>query len=134
MSRGKVICVVGCGGDRDPYKRPRMGEIATRIADRTVFTSDNPRTEDPESILDAMIAGATGGNPFERCEPRREAIRRAIGYASTGDVVVIAGKGHEPYQEIGHVRHPFDDRVEARAALRAHVASREPAGAAQDCR
>jgi len=119
MACGKVICVVGCGGDRDPFKRPVMGEIATRLADFTVFTSDNPRTEDPEAILDAIVAGAGGGHPFERIEPRRDAIRRAIGLAQTGDVVVIAGKGHEPYQEIGHTRYPFDDRVEARRALEA---------------
>jgi UDP-N-acetylmuramoyl-L-alanyl-D-glutamate--2,6-diaminopimelate ligase len=88
-----------------------------------VFTSDNPRREDPEKILDAIVGGATGGNPFERCEPRREAIRRAIFQALPGDIVVIAGKGHEPYQEIGQTRYPFDDRVEARDALAARMQS-----------
>lgn len=125
MAKGKVLCVVGCGGDRDPHKRPIMGEIATRRADYTIFTSDNPRTEDPERILDAIVAGATGGNLFERCEPRREAIQRAIKRASSGDVVVIAGKGHEPYQEVGHTRYPFDDRVEARNALKGCLVHRE---------
>jgi len=122
MTRGRVICLVGCGGDRDPFKRPVMGGIATRTAEMTIFTSDNPRTEDPDRILDQIIAGATGGNPYERIEPRRQAIRRAIALAETGDVIVLAGKGHEPYQEVDGVKHPFDDRVEARRALEERVA------------
>ncbi len=117
MTNGRVLCAVGCGGDRDRAKRPIMGEIATRLADYTVFTSDNPRTEDPESIIDEIVAGANGGHPFERIESRRAALRRVIGMAHPGDVVMIPGKGHEPYQEICGVKHPYDDRIEARKAL-----------------
>jgi UDP-N-acetylmuramoyl-L-alanyl-D-glutamate--2,6-diaminopimelate ligase len=117
LASGKVICVVGCGGDRDRAKRPVMGEISTRLADSTVFTSDNPRTENPELILDDIIAGARSGNQFDRIEKRGAAIRSAVSHARPGDVVVIAGKGHEPYQEIGHTKHPYDDRDEARMAL-----------------
>jgi len=112
-----VICVVGCGGDRDPFKRPVMGRIASEIADVCVFTSDNPRSEDPEAILDAISEGVPKGRTFERIESRKAAIRHAISVARRGDIVVIAGKGHEPYQEIQGVRYPFDDRLEARAAL-----------------
>ena len=114
---GRLICVVGCGGDRDRTKRPIMGGIAAKLADTTIFTSDNPRTEIPERILDEIVAGASGFNPFERMENRRAAIRRAIEKAQPGDVVVIAGKGHEPYQEINGIKHHFDDREEAREAL-----------------
>ncbi|HRS95811.1 MAG TPA: UDP-N-acetylmuramoyl-L-alanyl-D-glutamate--2,6-diaminopimelate ligase [Candidatus Latescibacteria bacterium] len=114
---GRVICVVGCGGDRDPFKRPVMGRIASEIADVCVFTSDNPRSEDPEAILDAISEGVPKGRTFERIESRKAAIRHAISVARRGDIVVIAGKGHEPYQEIQGVRYPFDDRLEARAAL-----------------
>lgn len=122
MTSGRVICAVGCGGDRDRTKRPVMGGIATRLADFTVFTSDNPRTEDPDAILDEIVQGASGGNPFERIEPRREAIARAIELAEPGDVVIIPGKGHEPYQEVGYAKHPFDDRTEARRALSERLA------------
>lgn len=114
---GRVICVVGCGGDRDPFKRPVMGRIASEVADVCVFTSDNPRSEDPEAILDAISEGVPKGRTFERIESRKAAIRHAISVARRGDIVVIAGKGHEPYQEIQGVRYPFDDRLEARAAL-----------------
>ncbi len=123
MTNGRVICAVGCGGDRDRVKRPIMGEIATRLADYTVFTSDNPRTEDPESIIDEIVAGANGGHPFDRIESRRAALRRVIDMAKPGDVVMIPGKGHEPYQEICGVKHPYDDRIEARKALEERFAS-----------
>ena len=94
-----------------------MGSIATRLADMTVFTSDNPRTETPDAILDEIVKGTEQGANFERIEPRATAISRAIELAGTGDLVLIAGKGHEPYQEINGVKHPFDDRVQARWAL-----------------
>jgi UDP-N-acetylmuramoyl-L-alanyl-D-glutamate--2,6-diaminopimelate ligase len=123
LANGKVICVVGCGGDRDRTKRPVMGEISTRLADSTVFTSDNPRTENPELILDDIIAGVECGNQFDRIERRGAAIRNAVSQARHGDVVVIAGKGHEPYQEIGYTKHLYDDRDEARMALAEMISS-----------
>ncbi len=122
---GRLICVVGCGGDRDRAKRPMMAEIATRLSDLTVFSSDNPRTEDPERILDEIVAGAAPGAAYERIEDRRAAIARAISQAGAGDVVVIAGKGEEPYQEIGGTKYPFDDRVEARRAIEVHAREAE---------
>jgi UDP-N-acetylmuramoyl-L-alanyl-D-glutamate--2,6-diaminopimelate ligase len=116
----RLIVVVGAGGDRDRGKRPLMGEAAARHADAVVLTSDNPRSEDPEAILDAIAAGA--GEGALRITDRREAIEHAIGAAGTRDVVVIAGKGHETYQEIaGGVKLPFDDREVAREALDARL-------------
>jgi UDP-N-acetylmuramoyl-L-alanyl-D-glutamate--2,6-diaminopimelate ligase len=113
---GALVCVFGCGGERDPGKRPLMGEIATRLADAAVITSDNPRGEAPQAIIDAIAAGAQPGR--YRVEPdRRRAIAEAIGAARPGDVVLIAGKGHERYQEIAGLRHPFSDRDEAQQAL-----------------
>ena len=112
----RVIVVFGAGGDRDRGKRPVMGEIAARLADVAIVTSDNPRSEDPEAIIDAIVAGA--GTAVERCVDRRDAIARAVGLAAAGDVVVIAGKGHEQGQEFaGGRREPFDDVAVARAAL-----------------
>lgn len=115
----RLICVVGAGGDRDRKKRPLMASIAQEIADTVVFTSDNPRTEDPEKILDEMEVGVVGapGSNYHRIPDRREAIAKAIDCAEPEDIVLIAGKGHEDYQEIHGVRHPFDDRIEAAAAL-----------------
>jgi len=113
---GRLIVVFGCGGDRDRTKRPPMAEAACRHADHVVATSDNPRTEDPEAILREVAAGLAGS--FEIIPDRREAIRRAIALSRPGDAVVIAGKGHEDYQILGRERVPFDDRVEARQALR----------------
>jgi UDP-N-acetylmuramoyl-L-alanyl-D-glutamate--2,6-diaminopimelate ligase len=112
---GRLVCVFGCGGDRDPGKRPLMGEVARRLADQVVLTSDNPRGEDPDVILQAIAAGA--GEGAEIISDRAEAIRRAILAAAADDVIVIAGKGHEPYQEINGVRHPFSDVEQTRAAL-----------------
>jgi UDP-N-acetylmuramoyl-L-alanyl-D-glutamate--2,6-diaminopimelate ligase len=112
---GRLVCVFGCGGDRDPGKRPLMGEVAHRLADQVVLTSDNPRGEDPDVILQAIAAGAGAG--VEIIPDRAEAIRRAILAAAADDVIVIAGKGHEPYQEINGVRHPFSDVEQTRAAL-----------------
>jgi len=104
---GKLHCVFGCGGDRDRGKRPLMGEIATRLADRCIVTSDNPRSENPRSIIDEIIAGAHANYRIE--EDRAAAILEAMSAAQPQDVVLIAGKGHETYQEIGSQRLPFDD-------------------------
>ncbi len=114
---GRLVCVFGAGGDRDPGKRPEMAAIAAAHADRVVATSDNPRTEDPEAILDAIAAGFPAGFPFTRVTDRRAAITTAIAESSSHDAVLIAGKGHEPYQIIGTTRHPFDDAAVVRAAL-----------------
>ncbi len=116
----RVLCVFGCGGDRDRAKRPRMGEIAARLADTVVVTSDNPRSEDPEAILAEIVAGIPARDGVEIVEDRRAAIARVVGLARPGDVVVIAGKGHEQGQELADGRKiPFDDVTVAREALRA---------------
>ncbi len=114
-SEGRLHCVFGCGGDRDPGKRPLMGEVATRLADRVVVTSDNPRSEDPRAIIDEILAGAHPSYVIE--EDRSTAILQAISGAAPQDVVLIAGKGHETYQEIGGRRVPFDDAEVAREIL-----------------
>lgn len=115
----QLIVVVGCGGDRDRTKRPEMAAIAVRHATTTIFTSDNPRTENPEAILDDMIAGVGDKRNYLRISDRREAIRTAAMLARRGDIILIAGKGHEDYQIIGTQKHHFDDREEVREALRA---------------
>ncbi len=118
FARAGVTCVFGCGGDRDPMKRPVMGAAAAKGADRCFVTNDNPRSEDPEAITAQIIPGFTGSStPFEVELDRARAIQRAIASAAPGDVVLIAGKGHETYQIIGRVTHDFDDRVVAREAL-----------------
>ena len=110
--RGRLILVFGCGGDRDKGKRPIMGEIAGRLADYSILTSDNPRREDPMAILAAIEAGIKPtGAKYEIVENRREAIRQAMEMAVGGDIIVLAGKGHETYQEIGGVKYPFDEKV-----------------------
>jgi UDP-N-acetylmuramoyl-L-alanyl-D-glutamate--2,6-diaminopimelate ligase len=111
---GELVCVFGCGGDRDAAKRPQMGAIAARLAARVVITSDNPRTEAPARILADIAAGAPGATVIEL---RDEAIRVAVTQADARDLVLIAGKGHEDYQEVMGVRRPFSDVAEARAAL-----------------
>ncbi|MBM3919276.1 MAG: UDP-N-acetylmuramoyl-L-alanyl-D-glutamate--2,6-diaminopimelate ligase [Sphingomonadales bacterium] len=110
----KIITVVGCGGDRDRSKRPVMAGLAARLSDRAILTSDNPRTEDPEAILDEMMDGLRIEERLNllRITDRTEAIRAACMLASPGDLVLVAGKGHETYQEIAGVRHPFDDRAQ----------------------
>ncbi|HYF59312.1 MAG TPA: UDP-N-acetylmuramoyl-L-alanyl-D-glutamate--2,6-diaminopimelate ligase [Burkholderiaceae bacterium] len=125
---GRLWCVFGAGGDRDPGKRPLMGAVAERGADRVVLTSDNPRGERPEAILDA-IEGGFSHAPALREVDRARAIAAAIGSADAADVVLIAGKGHESYQEIAGVRRPFDDAEHAARALAARTAPREAAGA-----
>jgi UDP-N-acetylmuramoyl-L-alanyl-D-glutamate--2,6-diaminopimelate ligase len=119
VSTARVLAVFGCGGDRDRTKRPVMGRIGTELADHAVFTSDNPRSEPPEAILREIEIGASGRQNFETEPDRRRAIRRAVALARAGDVVVIAGKGHEPYQILGDRTIAFDDRDVAREALRA---------------
>jgi UDP-N-acetylmuramoyl-L-alanyl-D-glutamate--2,6-diaminopimelate ligase len=122
LATGRLIVVVGAGGDRDRGKRPLMGAAAAQHADVVVITSDNPRSEDPEAIIAAVAEGARGREGIERITDRRAAIERAVGLAGMGDVVVIAGKGHETYQELaGGVKLPFDDRKVAREALRARL-------------
>jgi len=113
---GRVLCVFGCGGDRDRGKRPQMGRIASELADSAFVTSDNPRDEDPEAIIAAILAGAA--DELEVEPDRRRAIGRAVEMARPGDIVVIAGKGHEQGQEIEGRIVPFDDRDEARKAIR----------------
>ena len=103
-----VLC--GCGGDRDRTKRPEMAQIAVRYADTAILTSDNPRHESPESILDDMTAGLQPADRYLRIADRAEAIRTASLLARPGDLILLAGKGHETYQIIGDVKHHFDDR------------------------
>jgi UDP-N-acetylmuramoyl-L-alanyl-D-glutamate--2,6-diaminopimelate ligase len=117
----RVLCVVGAGGDRDRGKRPLMGELASRLADVAIVTSDNPRSEDPDAIIAEVVAGTTGDVEIE--PDRAAAIARAVELARPGDVVVIAGKGAEQGQELADRTLPFDDREAARAALRARVRS-----------
>ena len=119
VTRGRLFVVIGAGGDRDPGKRPLMGEIAAAGADVLVVTDDNPRSEDPAAIRAAILAGTTGGRAeVLEVGDRRAAIAEAIRRAATGDVVLVAGKGHETGQEIAGVVHPFDDRAVAREELR----------------
>jgi UDP-N-acetylmuramoyl-L-alanyl-D-glutamate--2,6-diaminopimelate ligase len=118
FAKGRIICVFGCGGDRDRTKRPQMGAIAASLADQAVVTSDNPRTEDPQKILADILEGIPAGtNPIVEAD-RRVAIGMAIAQAHPGDTVLIAGKGHEDYQILGTEKVHFDDREEAEAALR----------------
>ncbi len=115
----RIICVVGCGGDRDRKKRPEMARIASTLSEQVVLTSDNPRTENPEDILDDMWTGITGeqADHVLRIADRREAIRTGVMMAKPGDILLVAGKGHEKYQEINGHRFPFDDKKVLAEAL-----------------
>jgi UDP-N-acetylmuramoyl-L-alanyl-D-glutamate--2,6-diaminopimelate ligase len=114
-SGGRVICVFGCGGDRDRGKRHMMGTVVSRFADVRIITSDNPRNEDPRAIIDAIISGMHGD--YQVIEDRAQAITKAIAAAQPEDTVLLAGKGHEDYQEVKGVRHPFSDSEIAHRAL-----------------
>lgn len=122
LTKGKLILVFGCGGDRDNAKRPLMGKIGKELSDLLIVTSDNPRTEDPEIILDQIEAGIAqvtdDNNPYQRIADRTQAIKLAIKSACKNDTVLIAGKGHEDYQIIGTTKYPFDDREVARESLK----------------
>ena len=115
---GRLIVVFGAGGDRDRAKRPLMGEIAARLADVAIVTDDNPRSEDPAEIRRAVLQGCPKA---QEVGDRRRAIHLAVSMMRDGDVVVIAGKGHEQGQIVGGVTHPFDDATEAAEALRIHA-------------
>jgi len=133
LTRRRLICVFGCGGDRDPTKRPKMGAEVSALADLAIVTSDNPRTEQPRAIIDQILVAVP--RPFFVDVDRRVAIRAAVSEATPGDVVLIAGKGHEDYQILGTTKHHFDDREEAKAAIfdrfrRTHVALADDCGGA----
>ena len=116
--KGRIISVFGCGGDRDPIKRPIMGEIGVKLSDLAVITSDNPRTEDPDAIIDDILKGIDPGMGQYVVEPdRRKAIRYAMDIAQKDDIIILAGKGHETYQEVGHVKNHLDEREEVAAHL-----------------
>jgi UDP-N-acetylmuramoyl-L-alanyl-D-glutamate--2,6-diaminopimelate ligase len=117
FAKGKLICVFGCGGDRDRGKRPQMAAIAAELADAVVVTSDNPRTEDPQQILDDVVGGIPGDSALTVMPDRAEAIAGAIKNAGAQDLVLIAGKGHEDYQILGTQKVHFDDREQALEAL-----------------
>ncbi|HNL37924.1 MAG TPA: cyanophycin synthetase, partial [Saprospiraceae bacterium] len=109
----KVITVIGCGGDRDKTKRPLMARVAARLSDQAILTSDNPRTEDPQAILHDMEAGLSPEDQQKTLtiENREQAIKTAERFARPGDIILVAGKGHEKYQDIKGVKYPFDDRA-----------------------
>ncbi|MDR2156393.1 MAG: UDP-N-acetylmuramoyl-L-alanyl-D-glutamate--2,6-diaminopimelate ligase [Clostridiales Family XIII bacterium] len=128
----RIVSVFGCGGDRDPGKRAPMGEVSGRLADYTIVTSDNPRTEDPLAIIDGVVDGLRAGGGAYTVEPdRAKAIEKAVSEARPGTVIVVAGKGHEDYQIVGCAKIPFDDRAAVRAAFARSDASRGGRGAEQ---
>lgn len=114
----RLVCLFGCGGNRSPQRRYEMGEISGRLADLTIITSDNPRFEEPQDIIDDIKTGMarTEGAYVEICD-RKEAIRYAIAHGQEGDIIILAGKGHEDYQEIRGVKYPMDERVLIREIL-----------------
>jgi len=114
LTRGRLLCVFGCGGDRDRTKRPLMAAAVARGCDEAIITSDNPRTEKPGAIIEETRQGMPLDFPYRVIEDRRAAIRAAMTMARDGDCVIVAGKGHEDYQEIMGVRHHFDDRETVR--------------------
>ncbi len=121
---GQLICVFGCGGDRDSGKRPMMGKIAEKLAHQVIVTNDNPRSEVPQAIIAEIVSGMEYGHQVEVIEDRAAAIATAIARAGASDTVLLAGKGHEPYQEIAGIKHPFSDLTQAKQALsawRAHA-------------
>lgn len=124
FAKGNVYCIVGCGGDRDRTKRPIMAGVATEYATHAILTSDNPRSEDPKSILDDMLTGAKGNN-YEVIIDRKEAIFHAVSEAKAEDIIIIAGKGHETYQIIGKDVHHFDDREIAKEAINERLNNKE---------
>ncbi len=113
LSKARVITLVGCGGDRDPLKRPIMGEIASNYSDYVIFTNDNPRTEEPENIMKDVLTGVKKDN-YEVCLDRREAIKKALDMIRTNDIVLLLGKGHENYQILGHTKVHLDDSEEVK--------------------
>lgn len=117
LAKSKIITVLGCGGDRDPLKRPIMGEIATDESDYVIFTNDNPRTEDPKKIMNDIIAGVSKNN-YEVIYDRHEAIKKSLSLAKKDDIVLVLGKGHENYQIFGHEKVYFDDREEIKKFLK----------------
>jgi len=118
FAKGNIITVFGCGGDRDTTKRPLMGNIAQKLSDIAIVTSDNPRTEEPKAIIEDILKGLdTNKENYKVVIDRKEAIERAIEMAKKDDIVIIAGKGHENYQIIGKVKHHFDDKEIAQEFL-----------------
>jgi len=117
--QGRLVCVFGCGGERDRGKRPQMAAIAERDADVVIVTDDNPRGEDGDAIVAEILSGFAAPRAVQVERDRAAAIERAVGTARAGDIVLVAGKGHEPYQEVGGVRHPFDDAQVAARVLAA---------------
>ena len=117
LCKGRLFCVFGCGGDRDRTKRPRMGEAVAETADFAIVTSDNPRSENPENIIKEIVSGIPAGFAYETEPDRVKAIHRAAGLTQPGDLLLVAGKGHEDYQEINGVRHHLDDREILRQLL-----------------
>ncbi|KRM90723.1 UDP-N-acetylmuramoyl-L-alanyl-D-glutamate--2,6-diaminopimelate ligase [Liquorilactobacillus cacaonum] len=117
FAKGKVFCIIGCGGDRDRFKRPKMGKIAVENSDFAIFTSDNPRSENPQVIIDEMLAGIPELKEIPTFIDRREAINFAVSMAQPGDIILVAGKGHEDYQIIGATKYHFDDAEEVKKAF-----------------
>ena len=115
---GRLICVFGCGGDRDKGKRPLMGALAEQLADEIIITDDNRRHESSGAIIGQIMEGIRDQRAVRVIPDRAGAIKTAVQIASAGDLVLVAGKGHEHYQQVGDLKHPFDDAAEARAALR----------------
>jgi UDP-N-acetylmuramoyl-L-alanyl-D-glutamate--2,6-diaminopimelate ligase len=129
LVRGRLIVVFGAGGDRDAGKRPLMGEVAHANADVIIVTSDNPRTEDPDTIIDQIVAAIPAGR-CERITDRRSAIAHALGLARRGDVLLLAGKGHETYQVLGTTKVPFDERTIVAELVSPGAGGRDRAGGA----